>query len=336
MSLTSFIKRPEVRAGFRSAISKPAFKCNAPLLAPPLTKRYGLVGGAFDYLLRFFIERHNQHANSYTWVAYLGLTLLPDNSRLYRLAARRLKEAEKHHATFLKTGIVSDDLLASALYLAAIDVIFRAGPGVIRVEHLDHVDPLDIEDLKALTSIVPIHEFTALQTCLLNPSFGSASQLVGGADADVIIDDTLVEVKTTKYLTLDRSYIDQLIGYHLLLKLNGISSCLPTDFNADEYELNHIGVYFARHGYFYRVPISEVIDPNALPAFAKWFVEIACPSRRERAAYYKRFTWVLCRNWLDELRTTGRLQKADRAERPRLVKPVEGLSLATSKAVTSK
>lgn len=318
MSLTSFIRRPEVRTGFRGAVVKPAFKCSVPLVAPPLSKHYGLVGSAFDYLLRFFIERLNQNANKYTWVAHLALTLLSGNSRLYRIAAQRLLQAEKHYAMYLKTGIITDELLTSVLYLATMDVIFRAGPGVIRAEHFENVDPLDVEDLKALISVVPKQEFTAIQTSVLNPSFGWASQLVGGADADVIIDDTLIEIKTTKYLTLDRSYIDQLIGYYVLLKLNGISSCVPSAFKAKEYELNYIGVYFARHGYFYKVPINDVIEPGFFPEFAKWFVEIACPSRRERAAYYKQFTWSFCQRWLEDLRTTDHRQKAVRAQKPKL------------------
>lgn len=314
MSLTSFLQRPEVRAGFRSAVTKPAFSCKVPILAPPLTKHYGLVGSAFDYLLRFYLERQNQNAKRYTWVAHLSLTLLSENSRLHRVAQRCLKEAELQYAAYLKTGIVSDELLIGTLHLATLDVIFRAGPGVIRAAHLEQVDALDVEDLRALISIVPKQEFIATRSCLLNPSFGWASNLVGGADCDVIIDDTLVEIKTTKYLKLDRSYIDQLIAYHILLKLSGISSCLPDDFKATEYELQHISVYFARHGYFHRIPICDVIDPDYFPEFARWFVEIVCPSRRERAAYYRRFTWALCQNWLAELRGSGCL-KIDRAEK---------------------
>jgi len=285
------------------------------MLAPPLTKHYGLVGSAFDYLLRFFIERQNQNASRYTWVAHLSLTLLSENSRIFRIAQRSLKEAELQYEKYLETGIISDELLISTLHLATLDVIFRAGPGVIRAEHLEHVDPLDIEDLRALISIVPKQAFMATRSCLLNPSFGWASHLVGGADADVIIDDTLVEIKTTKYLKLDRSYVDQLIGYHVLLKLSGISSCLPDDFKVTEYEVQHISVYFARHGYFHRIPICDVIDQDSFPEFARWFVEIACPSRRQQAAYYKRFTWAVCRTWLDELRASGHHQKAVRAEK---------------------
>lgn len=34
--------------------------------------------------------------------------------------------------------------------------------------------------------------------CILNPAFGEAAALVGGADADLMIDNTLIDLKTTK------------------------------------------------------------------------------------------------------------------------------------------
>lgn len=302
MSLTSFIKTPEVRAGFRAAVSRPSFKSSLPLLAPPWTSHYGLVGGAFDYLLRFYLERLNPDAKSYTWVAQLALTLIPENSRKFRLARQCLESAQQHHTAYLKSGVPSDDLFASALHLATLDVILRAGPGVIREEHLGDVDKLDVEDLRRLMAIIPESSFKAQRACILNPAFGWGSHLVGGGDADVILDDLLIEIKTTKHLKLDRSYIDQMIGYQVLLKLGGISGYLPCDFKTDSYELMHIGVYFARHGYLHKIPISDVIDLQAFPDFAKWLVEKACPSERTRALYYKRFAWPLCQRWLEELK----------------------------------
>ena len=56
MSLTSFLKIKEVKAKFRETFKKPSIKLEGEILAPPQTKNYGLVGTAFDYLMRFVLE----------------------------------------------------------------------------------------------------------------------------------------------------------------------------------------------------------------------------------------------------------------------------------------
>ena len=50
MSLDSFLKLPDVREKFREEFEKPRLASDRQLLAPPLSKRYSLVGTAFDYL----------------------------------------------------------------------------------------------------------------------------------------------------------------------------------------------------------------------------------------------------------------------------------------------
>jgi hypothetical protein len=40
----------------------------------------------------------------------------------------------------------------------------------------------------------------------LNPDFGFASKLVGGADADIVLDSTLIDIKTVKAATLKPEY----------------------------------------------------------------------------------------------------------------------------------
>ena len=60
MSLTSFLEQnADVRAKFLAHFTKPEFRVKSPLLAPPLTTSYGLAGTAFDYLLRFAVEKLN-------------------------------------------------------------------------------------------------------------------------------------------------------------------------------------------------------------------------------------------------------------------------------------
>jgi hypothetical protein len=76
MSLTSFLDIPDVRAKVKSLRPKLPRKISAPLKIEPRSKRYSLVGTAFDYLLRFEIQRRAPHAKSDTWVAQYAPTLI--------------------------------------------------------------------------------------------------------------------------------------------------------------------------------------------------------------------------------------------------------------------
>jgi demethoxyubiquinone hydroxylase (CLK1/Coq7/Cat5 family) len=81
--------------------------------------------------------------------------------------------------------------------LAGLDAIARAGADKLDFASLDNIDPQDIEDLRALYNLAEKADFSG-RSVLLNPIFGAASFMVGGADADLMIDGTVVGVKTTK------------------------------------------------------------------------------------------------------------------------------------------
>ena len=74
MSLTSLLSdrnNQELRDKFKTEFLTPSFNLKAELKAPPLTNNYGIVGTAFDYLLRFYLQHHNKDTfiqNDY-WVA---------------------------------------------------------------------------------------------------------------------------------------------------------------------------------------------------------------------------------------------------------------------------
>ena len=74
MSLTSFLRNKDVQERFRQEFRKPKFTAKKDLLAPPLTKHYSLVGTAFDYLLRFYVERLNPNAITKKWVAEFAIS----------------------------------------------------------------------------------------------------------------------------------------------------------------------------------------------------------------------------------------------------------------------
>lgn len=85
MSLTSFLRyNPDVRERFRIECPKPIFSIRKPLWAPPRSNRYALIGTAFDYLFRFYLERLNKVQTTYFWIAELAVYKSINRKRFYR------------------------------------------------------------------------------------------------------------------------------------------------------------------------------------------------------------------------------------------------------------
>jgi len=265
------------------------------LLAPPLTKHYILVGTAFDYLLRFYVERLNPNAITRRWVAELAIShplspILADvtvymdgtisfrETPLTRKVEQMIQQGKKAHTEYIASGVLTVELIKSCLLLAQSDQIFRGGKIGARIvdETLRIVQEEDIADLWNLISIVDPNIFRARELCLLNPTFGEGSNLVGGADADLVIDDTIIEIKTTKNLKLRRAYFDQLLGYYILHEISGVGGLQPKP------KISKVAIYFSRFAHLYVIDLQDIIDPRTFPDFVRWFKERA--SEREFAA----------------------------------------------------
>ena len=283
MSLTSFLQEPDVRQRFRQEFNKPISRISKDLLAPPRSKRYSLVGTAFDYLLRFHIQRQNRVTDQQPWVAEASISILQNQSLMatydldtadysfnldskLNIAQKGLALAKQEHQRFLVSGKLTMQLLESVILLAQLDVIYRSGyiDDSLGVAHEE-----DVEDLSKLLSIADIGHFKAKNICLLNPTFGGASALVGGADADLLVDDTLIDIKVTKIPKYDRMYFNQLIGYFVLHWLHGIGGIRP------KLRILRIGVYFARQAHLEVYNLKELINTITFPSFAGWFVDRA-------------------------------------------------------------
>ena len=264
MSLTSFLKdNADVRECFRQEFKKPKFLAKNDLVAPPLTTRYSTVGTAFDYLLRFFVQHLNPHTvDRGNWVAESAVERLAGDAKLYAKGEKIVSRARKELASFLTNGQMSEALIESALSLATLDPIFRAGRGH---ETIGDVHKDDVQDLKNLISAVDKKPFTANNLCMINPNFGSASVLVGGADADIVVDDTIIDIKTTKKLSLDRSFLDQVLGYYVLHHISGVGELNPKP------TITKVAIYFSRYGYLYSMHLSDLVDSATFPKFSRWF-----------------------------------------------------------------
>ncbi len=301
MSLTKFLGLKDVKQKFLEFFPKPNFMIKKEIKATLLALNAAEAGTAFDYLLRFYIEHLNsEKVIPREWVAETTLKLLMKAEKEERLIVlngsleiaeeindvpvsfiyknRELKknlcqtantiisEAKHNYNSYLTSGSIEQELITSTLKLAQLDEIFRSH---FISKDLGIVNDNAVKDLSNLITIVDPNLFRAKKYCFLNPTFGEGSRLVGGADADLIIDDILIDIKTVKNLEMKRETFNQLIGYYTLYKIGGI------DHSPTQIEINRLGVYFSRFGYLLEYKIEDIIDGNIFPDFKEWFVKRA-------------------------------------------------------------
>ena len=267
MSLTSFLEdNADVRARFLSQFAKPEFRVKAPLLAPHRTEDYWLAGTAFDYLLRFYVQKLNRGARTRPWVAETALEILRASSdaATCKAATTLFGQAKERHSHFLRSSQrrPSRELIESSVYLAYLDAISRAGKVDPRI--FKRARKALVDDLERLLALVQPRFFRAEKRCFLNPTFGVASCLVDGADADLIVDDTLIDVKTSKHLEFDRVIFNQVIGYYVLSCIGGVSDWPRA-------KIKYLAVYYARYGLLHRVPITDCLSGGSMTTFLRWF-----------------------------------------------------------------
>jgi hypothetical protein len=302
----SFITRPPFHEKFLSTITRPYFKLDKPILAPPLTSNYQLVGIAFDYLLRFYLERINVGSRTSEWVAEEGVMLLEfieESADTYEKAKSYLADARKLYQSYIQNGFLTDELISAALCLAHLEGTRRSG--TFNEADLKAFDERDVADLRGLMSLVQKQDFTSRKACYLNPTFGSTR-----SNADLIIDDKLIDIKTTKDLVLDRRHLHQLVHYYILLSLEGIDVGRKRHINYFEEvcEVNQICIYFSRHGYLHIMTITDLINPESLPGFVKWYVETTHPLEDDCLAYCRKSYGLVPKGIVKEVQTARRLK----------------------------
>lgn len=248
----------------------------------PKTTNYPLVGTAFDYLLRFLIKAYNPKAITNQWRAEKSLDIL--KGRKKKIAKSIIETAKNRYEHFLDEKEINDDLIISSLLLAKIDGVVWGND----LENIDlNVDPADVDDLKNLIMGVPKNLYIAKNHCFLNPTFGPASILVGGADADLFIDNILIDIKTTKNPKFTRLFFNQLMGYVILhylgrLYSNNMKKIDPKGIFKDVYgdfdngflnmRIEKIGIYFPRFNNLYTIDLKDVLPKGEMNLeILKWF-----------------------------------------------------------------
>lgn len=315
MSWRSFLEIKDVKEKFTNQFTKPEIKLDWKIKALPLTTHYALVGTAFDYLMRFLLKYHNPKAKEGWWVAenafvseppdfMYDMDRLPDEITKVKETEHSFRIVEENESIpnriekcitfgkwaynkYLESGIIDNQIIIASLLLGELDAIphqyIRNSFGELDAippknypnKNLGIVDKKDVEDLRNLISIVPENGFKARSICLLNPEVGGGPNL-WSVVADLLIDDSLIDIKTTMKCDFTKNMFNQLIIYYILGSIEGIGGAGGIGKgHTHKFKLNKLGIYFSRFGRNYLFKVEDITDMNELPSFIDWFKQRA-------------------------------------------------------------
>lgn len=222
------------------------------MIAGPTTNNYMLIGTAFDYLLRTELKRNYPDVIESQLVGDAAINLITQDfvignvtkeEKMFFLGGmarttdnqkamiRRMgDEFHNQRLLFLKTGNLTDEFIKSVLSYAKLDSVERRGYFNLE-EILREPNPLDIEDMRRLYNAIPKEIFEFKPPIFLDPI------LAGGADVDLVLGDSLLDIKTTKFMKNDRNNWAQIVGYLCLAER---VKEIP--------KIRKMGFYFSRQG----------------------------------------------------------------------------------------
>ena len=343
MSLKSMIKSKEHRELFKP-IASPKQMFHSLTQEPPSAKGQprvpshyrasnpGLIGVAFDYLLRAQVARWN--GDSWERTVPWGVTrnlemalftstwsdsvtpgffspsldlldelgrLIPDAVEAYlderfsgtdretsmqRQLCDRYQEVYELWVRFISGRAESvQEVIAAVWFIARLDsarlgYTIRDSGGVFGAVFGNRVDmEVLLEDIpsgalceiEALWNVLEEHRkfFVSSTSRVYGPSFGCATEILVGASADLLVDTTLIELKTTAkghYNWMDAA---QLVSYYVLAAMAG-----------EPWPIERLAIYRPRFGRLDYVDCAEVKESMDLLGFARNLLEIRAPSSR--------------------------------------------------------
>lgn len=216
-----------------------------------------LVGIAFDYMARFRIAKLKKYdAVASNLTAYHGIYKLRNLPNIQKYYLERYQPWVQKIREVVMSRKRLTELYEIAIHLAKLEQISRAGvkPEEVDLDYLFN-DPAPVEVISELEMMMLVFEENFIVPEIIkknsavsfNPDFGIASLLVDGADADILINGTLYDFKTTKDKALKKKDNLQIIGYYLLDELSYYCGSEEFDFG-DYYSIDRIAFYKARYG----------------------------------------------------------------------------------------
>ena len=246
----------------KETFSKSEYEIKAP---NNLVNKYnsGLVGTAFDYLVRIMISRvakNNREIAFKDMIAEKGYFILENslNGHFQQKInlSKRFINIKRRIEKFPKNKKHINELINDAIFLAKLEHVFRSKrlpENYLEDSFFEDAEADIIVDLEKLCEVFQlefINQYVNSESVVIyNPRFGCCSAFVGGADGDVIIDGTLYDLKTVKDSGYKWQDAAQLLGYYLFNELSA-NICEASDWAQfySPYNIKRVALYKARFG----------------------------------------------------------------------------------------
>lgn len=228
------------------------------------------VGMAYDYWLRAYLQRINKDFEEPILAAdkamkqlIWGLTRSGMEDSLSEITEEFNTSREIRRKYSQGDNVDEHRLYEACVFLGYIEAYFRSG--YVRPNGYN-VDAREVRDLSQIAHMtMGVESFFKKESRILyNPTFGEMSELVGGADADFVIDNMLVDIKTVRRFGYQVDHIRQLIGYYVLSKFD---KSFPV-------KIERIGVFFSRFNRFVYLNIDDIKTVFDLEGFENRFLGI--------------------------------------------------------------
>jgi hypothetical protein len=257
VSLTSILGTKEARAFLKGLIINPRMPEKLDILIEPTTNSYTRMGTGFDYAARFGLEkRFDTVIRRPNLVAEdaVHLIIQNNNGEIYDSSVRELNRALESIERVGEdwSGVDGIEAAKACLQLADFDVVYRTG----RVFPTNPISNEEANELLELYRSIPWSFYADFHSIYVNPTFGACTSRVRGADADIVVDDLLIDIKTTKKPNLDLDMVRQLVGYALLCNKSGIDGDRG---EASPYEIRRVGIYFSRSVHLHVMNLEDCI-----------------------------------------------------------------------------
>ena len=189
---------------------------------------------------------------------------------------------------YIKTGMNTDGVVRAAL----IDAGWKPDEDVNSWINREAFEEDVLDEMGTLFELLRDQEWAGGKTVFHKPTFGNHRHILAG-EGDFIVDDLLVDIKTTEDGSFTNAFWRQLLIYYLLTDIQRVLYDLDgRTYEREPYdekypEINRVGIYYARYGELQTVEMNDVIDDQEeYEEFRAWMVNRAIEENRHAQHNY--------------------------------------------------